>query len=228
MDSLVEWLGFGLCHQLPERSLFGGGVQLPVCARDTGIFVGFVIGAVLIALLHRGRRPSGFPTVGGFVLIGVLFALMALDGLTSYAGLRETTNFVRLASGVAAGFAVSAVVVPMLNGELWLSASPDRVLAPTRRLAVWAALIPVTVALVWWGGPLLGVAYPLLVSVAILATLLAVNLVIVSLLPPFERRAESWRDLWVPGLVAVGLMAVELVGASLLRIGLETLAERVA
>ena len=57
----LQWMGFGLCHQLPERSFFGGGVQVPVCARDTGIYVGFVVAFAVIALVHSGERPKGFP-----------------------------------------------------------------------------------------------------------------------------------------------------------------------
>lgn len=35
------------CHQLPERSFFIGGWQFPVCARCTGIVLGYILGAIL-------------------------------------------------------------------------------------------------------------------------------------------------------------------------------------
>ncbi len=83
----LQWMGFGLCHQLPERSFVGGGVQVPVCARDTGIYVGFVVAFAVIALVHRGERPREFPRPYVWAVMGVLLALLAWDGVTSYAAL---------------------------------------------------------------------------------------------------------------------------------------------
>jgi uncharacterized membrane protein len=85
LEEIIGWLGFGLCHQLPERSFFGGGMQVPVCARDTGIYVGFIVSLVVIAVLSRGRRPSEMPP-WPFMAVGIVFVgLMGLDGVTSYA-----------------------------------------------------------------------------------------------------------------------------------------------
>ena len=35
------------CHQIPERSFFLYGYQLPLCARCTGIAIGYIIGWLL-------------------------------------------------------------------------------------------------------------------------------------------------------------------------------------
>ena len=51
LQGFLHWMGYGLCHQLPERSFFGGGVQVPVCARDTGIYFGVLISLALIAIV---------------------------------------------------------------------------------------------------------------------------------------------------------------------------------
>jgi hypothetical protein len=55
---LVYLAGSVLCHQLPARSFFLWGSQMPVCARCTGIYAG----AAISALVAVGRRsPKGFP-----------------------------------------------------------------------------------------------------------------------------------------------------------------------
>jgi len=226
LQSFLHWLGFGLCHQLPERSFFGGGVQAPVCARDTGIYIGFLVSLTLISILHGSRRPRGFPAVPGWIAIGLMIAAMGWDGVSSYAGFRTTTNDLRLLTGLTAGFAIAAILAPMLNDELWRTGTSERVLSPSWRLGAWLAAVPVTFALVRWGGPLLGVGYPLLVAVAVLATLTAVNLVIVCLTPAFERKAGRITDAWLAILIALLIAVLEIWLSGLLRYGLISLAAR--
>ncbi len=226
-DTAMHWLGYGLCHQLPVRSFFAGGHQLPVCSRDTGIYLGFTVALLLMAVFDRGRHRSGMPPAW---LLGVGVAALALlgwDGVTSYAGLRPTTNLIRLATGTGTGFALALVVVPLLGTQLWKRRSDERVLGSPLEGLLWCVAIPVTVAAAWWGGPLAGVVYPLVTAVAILTTFGAVNLVLVSLAPVFERRFEHFGDIGLAALCAFGLTVLELGAAGWLRAVLLSLVARV-
>lgn len=40
------------CHQRPDRSFFYKGYQFPVCARCTGLFVGYFVGIAIFMLCH--------------------------------------------------------------------------------------------------------------------------------------------------------------------------------
>jgi len=227
LQSILHGLGYGLCHQLPERSFFGGGTQVPVCARDTGIYLGFVVSLALIGLLHRPGRPKQFPGIAGFVAIVLMITAMGIDGVSSYAGFRTTTNDLRLITGILAGFAMAAIVVPMLNDELWVRATNERVLTPVWRLLAWLAAVPVVFAVVRWFAPFLGVVYPIVVAVAILVTLTTVNLVIVGLFPLFERRAERLSDAWLAIVIALMLSGIEIAASGMFRVGVESLVGRV-
>lgn len=222
LDALLEWFGFGLCHQLPERSFFGGGTQVPVCARDTGIYLGFVISLLIITAIQR-NRPTGLPSAGVSVLLVIMIGFMALDGLTSYAGIRATSNALRLLSGLAAGYAMGAVALPLINDELWRTAARDRVLPTTRILLLWLASLGATFVVTYWLMPHVGVAYPLVVVAAVLGTLTAVNLLIILLPSRFNRRFERLREAWVPLLLAFVLAWVEIVLSALLKFGLASL-----
>lgn len=83
-----------ICHQLPERSFFLVGHQLPVCARCTGIYFGAFIGS----FFARAKSPPPLFLVAALIP-------MALDGGTQLL-FRESTNALRLATGLIAGFVV--------------------------------------------------------------------------------------------------------------------------
>ena len=218
---LLRLFGFGLCHQLPERSFFGGGVQVPVCARDTGIYVGFVVSLALISALQH--RPTGFPRPWVAVLLVGFVVAMAVDGVTSYAGIRETTNAIRLATGLLAGYAMGALAVPLINDQLWRTSSGESVLASVRDVLLWLASLPVAFLLLWFGGDIFGTAYPLAVVLAVLTTLTAVNLIVVTMLRPFERRFDRLAQAWEPLLLAFVVSWIEVAASAALKLLLERL-----
>lgn len=218
-ETLLQWFGLGLCHQLPERSLFGGGVQAPVCARDTGIYAGVLLSVFIISALQR--RPSELPSAGVTALLAGFIGLMALDGITSYAGLRETTNAIRLATGLLCGYAIGAIIVPMINDQLWRTRSRERVLGTTKSLIIWLLSVPGGFVLLWFGPEILGVVYPLVVALSTLGALAAVNLVILTLLPAFERRADRLAEAWRPLVGAVALAWIEIGVAAAIRLWLD-------
>lgn len=220
---LLRSIGFGLCHQLPGRSFFGGGVQVPVCARDTGIYFGFVLSLAVLTVLARGSRPSGAPRRLVLAVVALFVGVMAWDGVSSYAGWRTTGNDLRLFTGLLAGSAIAVAVFPMVNGQLWRAPGRDGPLAAGRDLALWLTVLPVGFALVKWGLPLLGVAYPVIVAVSVLSTFVAVNTVLVCLAPRFEGRAETYRDAVAPVALATVAALAEIAASGLLRLWLERL-----
>lgn len=228
LQGFLHWIGFGLCHQLPERSFFGGGVQVPVCARDTGIYFGFVISLAMVAIMHRGERPRGFPRMHVWVLMGLLLVLMGWDGVSSYSGLRTTTNDLRLLTGLGVGFSAAVVIYPMLQDELWSHPTTGRVLDPVWRFTTWAASMFVAFAALRWGAPLLGLGYPLAAAGAIIATLATINLVVVAMLPAFDRKASSWRQTLLPIAISVIIAFAEIELAALLRAWIDAMVKSVS
>jgi uncharacterized membrane protein len=88
-----------MCHTRVERSLELFGVPMPICARCTGVYLGMLGGIALFWLipLLRERFMRG-------VAIACVLPL-AVDGLTQLTGLRESTNPLRVATGLVAGMA---------------------------------------------------------------------------------------------------------------------------
>jgi uncharacterized membrane protein len=92
-----------MCHGIPERCLYLFGVPMPICARCVGIYAGLIMSLImgLIAFRLLPMVTEKAMRVAAFIAVTPL----AIDGLTQLARLRESTNPLRLATGIAAGFA---------------------------------------------------------------------------------------------------------------------------
>ena len=111
------------CHNKHERSWSINGNQMPVCVRDLGIFAGLALGGFVYSRygVNRWTVRDTFLSIlpdaklkpiyqsnrrtMAFVLIGLVCVVpMALDGFTQLLTDRESTAFLRLATGLPFGF----------------------------------------------------------------------------------------------------------------------------
>src|SRR5258707_110099 len=90
-----------ICHGMPSRCLLLFGVPMPICARCTAIYGGLIAGTLLVALLPAMRELP--------VRIAAVTAClpMAIDGGTQLIRLRESTNVLRVETGLVAGIAIA-------------------------------------------------------------------------------------------------------------------------
>ena len=114
---ILQKIGYAVCHQLPERSIFIEGKQLPVCARDTGIYIGSLI-SLLFILLSRRRRSNSIPVPYISFTFVFFMLLMGVDAVSSYVGFRETTNSIRLLTGLLVGISLPLFMYPILIDNL--------------------------------------------------------------------------------------------------------------
>lgn len=88
------------CHQLPGRSFFIKGKQFPVCARCTGLFVGYFIMITTMGLIHISFRLSV-----------VLCVIMFLDWLVQYLKIKQSNNIRRFITGVSCGYGLMNITI---------------------------------------------------------------------------------------------------------------------
>ena len=93
-------LEFTMCHRKPERSFFWKGKQFPVCARCTGIHIGYL------------SFPVFLFSIATLNLMWTVLLMLptVIDGLTQAYYERESTNFLRLMTGIAAGIGAMSLV----------------------------------------------------------------------------------------------------------------------
>jgi hypothetical protein len=122
---VVYAVGSVVCHQLPERSFHLLAVQMPVCARCTGIYVGGAL-TVLLFILTRDRHVREVGTTGDVAVRAssrvpspfgqarhVLIASAVPTALTILYELATgltPANWLRAVSGAPLGAAVAWVV----------------------------------------------------------------------------------------------------------------------
>lgn len=111
-----------VCHQLPARTISTGGIPLPLCARDTGIYLGVFTGLVFILASGRFRSDKP-PRVMLSAILCLCMLPMVLDGIGSYTGLIGTSNAQRLFTGGLFGTAIPFFLIPAANFSI---SSPNR------------------------------------------------------------------------------------------------------
>jgi len=129
----VYYLSDIQCHQLPLRSMFLNGNQMPMDARMTSIYTFINLGLLSAALAPpaatvstgilnvlpvRARRfVQDRIRVDVFAFLFILATLMpvAVDGFTQLFGLRESTNELRVLTGAFTGWGTGLLLGVMIT-----------------------------------------------------------------------------------------------------------------
>ena len=214
-------VGYGICHQIPERTFFFNGKPLPLCARCSGTYLGALLGFAGLLILGRRRVGELPPTRVVFVLAGFI-VLMGIDGLNSYLSffpntpqLYEPRNLFRLTTGLFNGLALSLIVYPVFNFTLWREVERRRSIEKIWELALFLPGILLTVLIVESGAWFLLYPLSMLSAGGVLILLTMVNSMIALILTQRESVAQGWGEAIVPILWGLAASFLEL-GAMIL------------
>lgn len=117
------------CHQMHERSYSLNGNQMPVCARDVGIFIGSTLGLfmmsfkrgaenlkdTLLDLIDISTDKTELKKTLILIIVGAMFALpMILDGGIQLVTDYESFNAFRTLTGLIFGFGFSVFISALI------------------------------------------------------------------------------------------------------------------
>ena len=118
--SVVFAIGAVICHQLPERSFFWDGHQLPVCARCTGLYLS--AGAGLLAWVAikvaRGWRPLAFNPGRALKVLALAAVPTAVSYASGVAGAWDGANLTRALLAIPLGASAGAIVAAVFTKDL--------------------------------------------------------------------------------------------------------------
>ncbi len=109
--NVVYSIGDKVCHQKSDRSLFFNGNEMPFCTRCTAIWLGLAFGLGFMVLYSiELNEKFFFAIIFSFVPLGV-------DGVGQLLGFWESTNVVRMLTGLPAGI-VCGLALGIIFDEL--------------------------------------------------------------------------------------------------------------
>ncbi len=214
-------IGYALCHQLPERSFFIHEHQTPLCARCTGMYLGFLTGLVFL-IIRRRTHAARMPSVAIIsVLIGFI-TIMGIDGINSTISilpgapqLYHTTNLHRIVTGTLFGIAMCLLFFPIFSTAIWRQPSGDRSVKNWRELIVMVLAAFVIDAIVLTQADWLFYPITILSVVGPLLLLSFMGAIIVLTLRSLVNCVDRWWQLLIPmfaglafGLVLITTMDV--------------------
>ncbi len=210
----LQMVVHGVCAQ--AHYLQVGQYTLPLCARNTGIYSGFL--ATLLYLLVLGRSHAGkLPPLSIVVFLTAGVVAMGIDGINSmlldlgghngYA----PRNELRVATGLGMGIAMAAFGLLLFN--ICLRTNPRHDLPPIRRwieLAGASLTAVLLYGLVWWAPAWL--YYPLAIFsvLGIVGLLFIANVFVIAMLSGLEGRLTHLSQLARPATFGILLVAGEL------------------
>jgi cytochrome c biogenesis protein CcdA len=100
--NILERIGSAICHQMAERSFIFDGMQMPLCARCTGIYTGVFLAFCFFFLKKRmgNSKPFSMPQT---ILTAAAVLPVGIDGAGSYLGFWESSQFLRILTGSIVG-----------------------------------------------------------------------------------------------------------------------------
>jgi uncharacterized membrane protein len=171
-------VGYAICHQLPDRSFFLGGLQMPMCARDTGTYLGFLFVIGLFLFRRRSdRKLLPDKAVLAASVAGVGF--YAFDALSSYLGFRSTSNDLRLVAGLAFGSGMAFLLLTVASILLFKASKPERTFTYRDLLIIYPLLALVSVPFFLGSGTSIYYFEATLVIAGLLLTFFIIALVLV-------------------------------------------------
>lgn len=225
----LEWKMYAVVHGVcaQQHNIFMGGLQFPLCARNSGIYLSFLLTMVYIYAIGRGRA-GGLPhwTITAALLLFV--AIMGVDGFNSLfvdigrQPLYTPDNLLRTLTGMGMGISIAVMLHLVLVKTLRKDVDEG-----TPVLRSWWELLGIIainmLALAAIYGNLSFMFWPLafLAFFGITGVLYTVSLLLTALVMGYEGRVTKLSQLARPASVALIPTLLMLGAMSWLRFWLE-------
>lgn len=168
---LGDYAGAAFCHRITARTFMIAGRPMPLCARCSGMYIGFIVFFLLMIGSGRERRAA-YPPLKIMAVLLLFVFIMGVDGVNSYSHFFANTprlysphNLLRLFTGLGTGIALGGFMLPTVGQVLWYR--PD----PRPMLGNWGELVGIMLVTVLVGLALLTNIHAITHTLAIFSVL---------------------------------------------------------
>jgi uncharacterized membrane protein len=225
----LEWKMFAVVHGVcaQAHTVDMAGMRLPLCARNTGIYSGFLVTVLYLLALGRARAAK-LPPWPILITLLAFIAIMAIDGFNSLLvdmfmpHLYTPHNELRTLTGIGMGVAMAVLIFLMFNLSLRQNPATDQRIIG-RWLELGAALLLNLLVLAAMYGNVALMFWPIAFSawLGITGILYAINVLLTALFMGYEGKITRMIQLAKPATWALIFTLIELGTLSAARFWLE-------
>jgi len=211
-DSLIEIIGFSVCHQFSSRSLAIGSIILPICSRCSGIYTGFIITAVILFIMYR-KKESDLPPPYVLIILALFFLSTIIDGIASNFGLYNTNNNLRFITGFLGGSSIMIIIYPIFIFQYYRQPKKGGIFKKPGEFIIYIMIVTAFIAITLPRFNFMGYFYYYFIPFSVLFTFYFINMVLVLLIPLFSQKAYrlASKYLILPSIIAITLSLIELL-----------------
>jgi uncharacterized membrane protein len=230
LPAKADAIGYAVCHQISTRSFHIGNIQLPLCARCTGMYLGAMTGLVFQTIVGARRRK--IPPWSVLVPLIIFVVGFGIDGANSYLYLVKEinpgvlakvpnlyipNNTLRLLTGSGMGLGIAAVLLPAFNQTIWSTEDERAALPDLKSFGLLVGIQLILDLLVLTQSPI--VLYPVAVIsvVGVLVLLSMVYCMVWVMIMAEENKFARLSQLWLPLLAGFTIAMIQTAGVDAVR-----------
>jgi uncharacterized membrane protein len=226
----ADAIGYAVCHRISERSFHIGSLQLPLCARCSGMYLGAVTGLVVQSIL--GWKRSRIPNWSILALLVVFVLAFIIDGTNSYLYLLKEVspgflsnipnlyvpdNNLRLLTGSGMGLGMAVMLFPAFNQTVWADGEDKPAISGWKTFGLLLGIQGILDLLVLSENPI--VLYPLAIISALGVWLLLtlVYCMVWVMIMGQDNQFTKFQRLWLPLLAGLTIALIQTAAIDALR-----------
>jgi uncharacterized membrane protein len=226
----ADAIGYAVCHRISERSFHIGSIQLPLCARCSGMYLGAVTGLVFQSLI--GWKRMKIPHWSILALLAVFVGAFGIDGSNSYLYLLKQispgilpnipnlyvpNNTLRLLTGSGMGLGLGVMLFPAFNQTVWGDGEDKPAITGWKWFGLLLGIQLVFDLLVLTEIPV--VLYPLAIisTLGVWLLLSMVDSMVWVMIMGQDNKFTKLRQLWLPLLAGLTIAMIQTAAVDALR-----------